>query len=265
MISEGRLQIGTREQPIQSKVSSYFIAETKTHLIFQRLGNKVIALMGGILDIHGKERFTHDSTRKNSRSWESLIVVQGTVDWVAEYIVIASNWSSIITTQNQELLLLWKILQTQDKTTITFVEALKHRHYRIQIIDGVEFEMRAEVGPLSRNVAIQGDETSQSFNMVLILWLTLQLEMIAQLEESLTLKSDKLVKHLTLEDKFNYISIRIGNVRESHVYGNLYSSYLQQSGLQFTVFTTLKFKTMLLIGLWDTLSLSSKTVLKLTM
>ena len=52
MIRNGRLQIGTWEKPIQSKITVTLYG-SKMSRFLPHYGNKVIALREGILDIHG--------------------------------------------------------------------------------------------------------------------------------------------------------------------------------------------------------------------
>ena len=50
---------------------------------------------------------------------------------------------------------------SQSGTTISVVEEFKYKHFaEIETYDGEQFVMRAEVGLLTRNIKMQGDESS---------------------------------------------------------------------------------------------------------
>ena len=163
MVNGGRLQIGTPDEPIQNKitVTLYGTKESPTLPIY---GNKVIAIMEGLLDIHGTPR-SHTWTVLDSTAaiGDTSIVVQGAVDWVAgEQIVIASTDHDHYQSESRTIASVAKNSPSSGLTTITFDDALVNRHYAdIQGIEDQVFEMRAEVGLLTRNVVIQGDDQSQ--------------------------------------------------------------------------------------------------------
>ena len=163
LINNGRVQIGTKDEPIQNKIT-ITVHGTKDSPQLPVFGNKVIALEGGILDIHGKVRsHTWTSLQTTADAGATSIVVQGSVDWVAgEVIVIASTDHDHYNSESRTIATALVNTPAPGQTTLTFTEPLKHRHYGgIQTIDGVQFEMRAEVGLLTRNVVIQGDESSK--------------------------------------------------------------------------------------------------------
>ena len=163
IIRNGRLQIGTWENPIQNKISVTLYG-TKDSPQLPTFGNKVIAMMEGILDIHGKPR-SHTWTMLESTAnvGDTSIVVQGSVDWaIGEEIVIASTDHDHYQSEARTIATVTTDSPSSGQSTITFTDPLKFRHYAgIQDIDGVSFEMRAEVGLLTRNVVIQGDDQSQ--------------------------------------------------------------------------------------------------------
>lgn len=164
LVRNGRLQIGTPEKPIQNKITITVYGE-KFSPPLPTFGNKVIALMEGILDIHGKPR-SHTWTVLDTTAAQSAtsIAVRGQVDWqVGEQIVIASTDHDHYQSESRTIANVVQDSPTVGVTTITFVEPLKYKHYAgVQALEsGVTLEMRAEVGLLTRNVVIQGDESSE--------------------------------------------------------------------------------------------------------
>ena len=163
LIDGGRLQIGTWEEPIQSQVTVTLYGN-KDSAQLPTFGNKVVANMGGVIDIHGMPRdYTWTVLETTANVGDNSIVVQGNVDWlVGEQIVIASTDHNQY--HSESLVIIDVSLDTPvfNTTTITFWTSLNYEHYAgIQIIDGVTFEMRAEVALLSRNIIVQGDDTSE--------------------------------------------------------------------------------------------------------
>lgn len=54
-------------------------------------------------------------------------------------------------------------IESVSGTTINTVEAFQFKHYAaVEVYDGEDFPMRAEVGLLSRNIKVQGSEGSEA-------------------------------------------------------------------------------------------------------
>jgi hypothetical protein len=161
MIRAGRFQIGTWEKPIQSKIT-VTMHGNKLSRSLPHYGNKVIALREGILDIHGK-RLTKTWSRLSSTAAKdaTTITVNEVVDWnVGDTIVITSTDHDHFQSEER---VIKTITPASSSTTITFDDPLDHLHYAgVQTFGSKTVEMRAEVGCITRNVKIQGDETSEA-------------------------------------------------------------------------------------------------------
>lgn len=85
------------------------------------------------------------------------------VDWVAgEYIVIAS---SDFEGRNAEKRMIKSVAGTTDAPILKFSPPLLYTHYGVkETHEGTEFNLRAEVGLLSRNIVFRGDPQTSSKN-----------------------------------------------------------------------------------------------------
>jgi len=129
-------------------------------------GQKVIGVRNGVLEMHGKKR-------ANDRVWTELgatatkadteITLAEAVDWaVGETIVIAS---SDFEGRNAEKRTITEVAGTTDAPILKFATALKYTHYGvIETHEGTSFNLRAEVGLLTRNIKYRGDPQTSATN-----------------------------------------------------------------------------------------------------
>jgi len=162
-IRNGRLQIGTWENPITSKIT-ITIHGDKNSAHLPHFGNKVIGLREGIMDIHGVKvdnTWSRLDTTANVGA-NSIVLLDDCGDWaVGSQIIIASTDHDHYLSEEMTI---GSVSVSGGKTTITFADGqtLKYKHYAgVQSFGGDTIEMRAEVGLLTRNVVIQGDSTSE--------------------------------------------------------------------------------------------------------
>ncbi len=153
----GVLEIGTAAAP---HLNSARITLTGADVDVQGLGmgGKFLSVMdGGTLELHGASR--------DELSWSvldgtvfpgatSLTMVETSTWSAGDKIVLAP--SGVDPREAEELTVV-----SSAGRTITFTPALQFKHFgEIQIVDGKELDMRAEVGLLTRNILIEGNEAS---------------------------------------------------------------------------------------------------------
>lgn len=161
MITDGgALQVGTEDQPFQHKA----IITLHGHHRSRELpiyGTKVLAVRNGTLDLHGIEvplTWTRlDSTAAAGTNTLSLV---DPVEWnVGDEIVIASTGHRHTQSENEKK----KISAISvDKRTLTLDSNLEAEHVGTQeTFDGTLVEFRAEVGLLTHNVVVRGNQDPQ--------------------------------------------------------------------------------------------------------
>jgi hypothetical protein len=157
IIQNGRLQIGTEDQPFQHKLT-VTIWGSKESPYLPTFGNKVIALMEGVLDIHGTPRTpTWTVLQSTANAGDSTITLNVPIDWqVGEHIIIAS--SDVDQYQSEE-----RTITAVSGQTVTLNKPLNFQHYAaVETYGTRQVQIRAEVGLLTRNVVIQGDPSSNA-------------------------------------------------------------------------------------------------------
>lgn len=156
----GSLQIGSAAAPYTKKaIITLTGTGGDTDATGMGMGNRVLGVMGGSLELHGSSR--------SKLSWTKLSATAGigatalTLDRPANWqpgdrIVIAS--SDFDPGQAEEV----KVLSVTGNS-VTFEPPLKHRHWGTEQTFGTKsIDTRAEVGLLSRNIVIQGDAASET-------------------------------------------------------------------------------------------------------
>ena len=159
IILKGTLEVGTEEEPFLHKATITLHGHPKSPEL-PVYGAKVIAVREGTLDLHGAPKLRSwtmlNATSFNGSTALSLIKP---VDWeVGSDIVIAST---DFEKEHAEQVTITSL--SADGHHITFAPALKWTHLgETRLIAGHPFEYRAEVGLLSRNIVVQGDECSHT-------------------------------------------------------------------------------------------------------
>lgn len=157
-IKGGELQIGTEQNPYNKKA---LITLTDQRSLSQgdAMGVKYIGVSDeGSLELHGSSRsktsWTQLATTAKAGS-TSIQLINNNLGWKpGDEIVIAS---SNLDPREAE-----KVTVTEvEGNTVSFDRPLQYDHYGKQhSYSGKTIDMRAEVGLLSRNIVIQGDESS---------------------------------------------------------------------------------------------------------
>jgi len=148
----GRLEVGTPEHPFRNRAIITLTGNNPSE-DQMGMGTKVLGVMGGILDLHGEPRKGWTQLAQTATRGASQITVLDARDWrVGDRIVLAS------TDYNPEQAEVRTITAIVGNT-ITLNQPLAYPHFG-EITFGVD--QRGEVGLLSRNILIRGDDSSSS-------------------------------------------------------------------------------------------------------
>lgn len=161
IVHHGRLEIGTEDDPFLQQVVITLTGDDPTQdrqLHGISIGTKVLAVMDGELDVHGRPH-TANWTKLNATAMpgDTQLTLDSIVDWQpGQKIVLAS---SEIDMNQAELLTLTAV----GGKTVTIAEPLRYRHWgQMQEYDGVPLDERGEVGLLSHNILFQSDKGSEA-------------------------------------------------------------------------------------------------------
>ena len=166
----GLFRAGTPDAPFTHKLTITLIGE-KSDVNLPVFGNKVLALTGsgGLIDLNGIPRNpVWTELWSIAAANTSQLILKEPVDWQPGEIIVISSTSH--DHQESEKLTISMVSNTTIdgaiRSIVTIVGLLKYDHYAIAetYIDGngnpETFEMRAEVGLLTRNIVFQGDDAS---------------------------------------------------------------------------------------------------------
>ncbi len=158
-VKGGRLQIGTASQPyLRNATITLTGSSTVDSAATPGFGNKVLAVMGGTLELHG---------RPVAKSWTKLnasvaagarsITLADAPGWRAgDQIVITPSTGN--RDQNEYSL---ATIESVNGTTVTLREPTRFPHIgQRHSVGDVTFDFRSEVGLLTQNIVVQGDATS---------------------------------------------------------------------------------------------------------
>lgn len=160
-VRNGTMEVGTEEHPYTSKCTITLHGDSKDPQL-PIYGNKVLGVRYGTLDIHGQIRDPYWTVMETTAKKDDLkITLTRSVDWkVGEQIAIAP---SSFNPHEAEKRWIVAIDRTNiEKPILTLDVPLDFDHYAAtETYDGNTIEMRTEVGLLTRNIKIRGDETSR--------------------------------------------------------------------------------------------------------
>lgn len=154
----GKLQIGTENTPHTRRAVITLTGSDPNHDIMG-MGTKVLgAMMGGIIDIHGKP-VNNSWTRlaQTARAGTPTLVLQNAPTWQpGDQLVVAST--DFDPTQAEIV-----TIERVTGNTVTLTSPLKYMHYGdVQMFGNTALRAQAEVGLLNRNIVIQGDSASEA-------------------------------------------------------------------------------------------------------
>ncbi|KAK3107032.1 hypothetical protein FSP39_005622 [Pinctada imbricata] len=161
LVTDGGLfQIGTEEKPFehQAVVKLYGNARSKELPIY---GVKNLGIRDGRLELHGKFiPITWTRLASTVTAGSDTIVLQDEVTWQAgDEVAIATTSHRHSQGENEKCTI--KSI-ANDKKTITCEDALTYEHLGVsETFDGTTLDFRAEVGLLTHNVKVIGDDDKQ--------------------------------------------------------------------------------------------------------
>ncbi len=157
-VDGGKLQIGSESKPYLYQATITLTGtSTGDHPNTPGFGAKVLAQMGGVIDLHG---------RQVARSWtalaadaaagsRSLVLAQAPGWRPGDQIVVSTSSRDQMRYSTGEI-------ERIDGATVTLKAPLRYGHTgsKAQVAQGIVVDTRSHVGLLSRNIVIQGDASS---------------------------------------------------------------------------------------------------------
>ena len=148
----GRLEVGTPQRPFRNR-AVITLTGNNPQEDQMGMGTKVLGVMGGTLELHGEPRRGWTKLAQSAPAGATQISVLDARDWrVGDRIVLASTDYN---PRQAEV----RTIQAISGSTLTLDAPLKYPHFG-EITYGVD--QRGEVGLLSRNILIRGDDSSSS-------------------------------------------------------------------------------------------------------
>lgn len=149
----GKLSIGSEAEPFTHRAVITLTGSNPEENIMDMGAKFLGAMMGGKLEIIGENRVAWTKLAATAPAGSTQIVLSSPVDWrVGERIVIAST---ALDPHQAET----RTIRAISGNTLTLDRALDYGHFgQIQTFEGRVLDQRAEVGLLSRNIVIQGDD-----------------------------------------------------------------------------------------------------------
>ena len=151
----GTFRIGTADKPFSQKATITLTGNDPNENTMG-MGTKFLgAMMGGKIEIYGQPRVSWTQLGASAAKGSSTITLKEAVDWKpGERIVIAS--SALNPDEAEE-----RTITAVNGLNITLDKTLGFAHFgQLQTFEGKTLDERAEVGLLSRNIVIQGDDSS---------------------------------------------------------------------------------------------------------
>ncbi|KAL4228989.1 Fibrocystin-L [Mactra antiquata] len=161
MITDGGLlQVGTEAEPFQHKgiITLHGHHRSKELPIY---GTKVLAVRNGTLELHGIEvPITWTRLASTASQGSTTIELVDAVEWnVGDEIVIAATGNRHTQSENEKATI---TAISGDKRTLTLAAPLEAEHVGTEeTFDGTLVEFRAEVGLLTHNVVVRGNQDPQ--------------------------------------------------------------------------------------------------------
>lgn len=151
----GKFLAGSVEEPFQHQLIITLTGENRDEDIMGS-GSKFLGVMGGTLELHGQPRTSWLRLGETAPAGTTQIVLEQPVDWrTGDRIVISST--DYEPAQAEEV-----IIKAIDGAKVTLDRPLQYMHWgEIQTFADQQLDERAEVGLLSHNIVIRGDELSQ--------------------------------------------------------------------------------------------------------
>ncbi len=156
----GLLQCGTENSPYRKRLDITLTGNNRNEDVMG-MGTKLIgAMSGGIISLHGEQRTSWLMLDQTANRGARQIQLSDNPDWRSGDLIVISS-----TDDNMNHAEVRQISNINGRT-VAFDQALQYRHFgEIQSFANSrrtwDLDTRAEVGLLSRNIRIQGDQSSE--------------------------------------------------------------------------------------------------------
>ncbi len=149
----GRFEAGSEAAPYRHRAVITLNGPTTDDVM--GMGARVFGVMGGVLELHGEPRLAWTRLDATAPAGASQITLARAPDWrPGDRIVVAST--DLDPFQAEEA-----VIAAVQGTTVTLTAPLRFAHFGVrQTYAGRILDTRAEVGLLTRNITIQGDDAS---------------------------------------------------------------------------------------------------------
>ncbi len=150
---QGGLQIGTEAHPYTHRAIITLTGDASNEPVLGLSSKALSVVSGATLELHGTPRTVWTRLTSTAAKGATQLAVEHSVDWKpGDNIVLAST--DFDPTQAEPL-----VVQSASSNQVTVTTPLKWAHWGVlQMIAGVSLDERAEVGLLSRNITIRGDD-----------------------------------------------------------------------------------------------------------
>jgi len=150
----GRLQVGSAQTPFRSRATIMLTGNDQSQSIMG-MGGKVLGVMNGTLDLYGTPRIaTWTRLAATAAVGSSSLTLEQAVDWKpGDEIVIASTDHVQSSGPRSEQ----RVIKAVNGKTIELDVPLAYGHWSA---DEFGVPQRAEVGLLTRNIVVRGDDSS---------------------------------------------------------------------------------------------------------
>ena len=154
IVVHGTFRVDTEADPFLQRATITLTGPKSTQNIMG-MGTKLFGVMGGTLDLHGRPAKSWTKLTTNVARGTRMIYVADATGWrIGQTVVIASSDYS------------WEHDEVRRITSVSgngvqLNKPLAFRHWgRIQYYGGRALDQRAEVGLLTRNIVVRGDDSS---------------------------------------------------------------------------------------------------------
>lgn len=150
----GKMEVGTPQDRFESRARIVLTGSDRSQNVMN-MGAKVLGVMGGTLDVHGQERAGWTRLAATATKGASKLALVDASGWRAgDKIVVAST--DYDPGQAEE-----RTITAVSGNTVALDQPLAYTHWgTVQTVAGAPVDERAEVGLLSRNVTIEGEEAT---------------------------------------------------------------------------------------------------------
>ena len=152
----GKLQIGAEGAPFRHDATISLTGTNRDENIMG-MGPKVLGVMGGTLELHGKQRLSWTKLGATASKGSTQITLDEAPDWRPGGRIVISS-TDYDPFQREEA-----TITAVSGNVVTLDKALAYTHWGVtQTFDGRVVDERAEVALLSRNVKIEGEQASSA-------------------------------------------------------------------------------------------------------